>query len=274
MRVLKRALVCLCLCGLDYCFAGTIETPAIMSTSMRKAYRASVIIPESYKKNQARYNVIYLLHGYSGDNTTWLRMAPLPVLSDRYSVMFVCIDGDYNSWYLDSPIKSNSRFETYVTREVIAFIDSAYRTVAFVNGRSICGSSMGGHGALTLLAKHLELYAAGSSISGVFDLTEFPKNWEISEVLGPLDAYRQSWIEHSFVGCVPRLVGKNKGIMLDCGLQDFALPGNLLAHELLTKNNIVHSFHNQPGTHSPGYVSAVFESHVKFLIGSMRAQKR
>jgi len=89
---------------------------------------------------------VYLLHGYSGDYLTWTRVAPLDEYADRYHVVFVCPDGNFNSWYMDSPVRADSKFESYIVDDVVPFIDKNYRTWAQARGRAIIGSSMGGHG--------------------------------------------------------------------------------------------------------------------------------
>jgi hypothetical protein len=47
-------------------FAATVDTALTYSPSMKKNIKAVVITPDNYSKNNS-YNVIYLLHGYSGN---------------------------------------------------------------------------------------------------------------------------------------------------------------------------------------------------------------
>jgi len=75
---------------------------SIPSAYMKKSFNAAVITPEEYKNNSSHFSVVYLLHGYSGDYLTWTRVAPLDEYADRYHVVFVCPDGNFNSWYMDS----------------------------------------------------------------------------------------------------------------------------------------------------------------------------
>ena len=165
----------------------------IPSRAMKKSFKATIIQPDSYKKTDRQYSVIYFLHGYSGDYTVWPKIAPLNKYADTYQLLFVCPDGGFNSWYLDSPKKADSKFETYIVFEVTAWIDSTYRTFRSYKGRAVIGSSMGGHGALTLLFKHPDMYAGASSISGIMDISEFPKEWDIAAVLGNHKKNREFW---------------------------------------------------------------------------------
>jgi S-formylglutathione hydrolase FrmB len=245
--------------------AGFTRVVAIPSASMERSYKATIVLPDSYRTGKLRYPVLYLLHGFSQDHRVWSRLVPLKRYADRYQILFVCPDGDYDSWYIDSPLKKRSGFETYIAREVPEFIDNTYRTVSSRRGRALVGSSMGGHGALTILAKHPDRFAGAGSISGIMDLTEFPGKWGIPQVLGAFDRNREIWKRLSFVGLYDRLARTDAGIVLDCGTSDFALPGNRRAHQLLLEAGIAHQYHERPGDHTPAYVASAFEYHLLYF---------
>lgn len=91
--------------------------------------------------------VVYLLHGYGGNETTWPSLKPeLKDYADRENLIFVCPNGE-NSWYWDSPLNEDSQFETFVSRELVSYVDGHYRTLPSREKRAITGLSMGGHGA-------------------------------------------------------------------------------------------------------------------------------
>jgi S-formylglutathione hydrolase FrmB len=233
---------------------------------MNRAFRATVLLPDSYTSGDRHYSVIYCLHGYGGNFRTWPEVVALSVLSDSLQVIFICPDGNVASWYLDSPVKKNSKFDTYISSEVVSFVDKRYRTFPLDSGRAIVGASMGGHGALTLLARHPGVYRAAASVSGVMDLAEFPTRWEIAKVLGPYNANVQRWIDASAVAMIPLFTGRNQGVALDCGTEDFALPGNRKAHALLLSNNIPHQYHEGPGGHTATYVGANAGRDIAYLV--------
>lgn len=109
----------------------------------------TVTLPKSYlaQTDTAHYPVVYLLHGFGDDHTEWAKKADLKAAADKYAVIIVCPDGK-TSWYFDSPINSKMRYETYISKDLVQFIDKHYRTRATRAGRAITGLSMGGHGAL------------------------------------------------------------------------------------------------------------------------------
>jgi putative tributyrin esterase len=236
----------------------------IPSAAMKKEFKATVVLPDSYAQSQNRYSVIYLLHGFGGDHTVWPHIAPLKQCSDSLKLIFVCPDGD-NSWYIDSPVRKKSMFETYVIYEVIPLVDTRYRTWPRSEGRAIMGVSMGGHGAISLLAKHPDLFTGACSIAGIMDLTEFPLEWNLSKIVGPLAGNERIWKEQSCIGMVDNLINGSKIIVLDCGTEDFALKGNQKEDELLQKAGIPHYFYTRHGTHDWHYVTNVVSDHILFL---------
>src|SRR5438067_12746368 len=67
-------------------------------------------------------------------------------------------DAYLGSFYVNSVTAGN--WEDYIARDVVAYVDSHYRTVAGAEGRGIAGHSMGGFGALNLGLKHPDVFAA------------------------------------------------------------------------------------------------------------------
>ena len=224
------------------CSGPVTEKVSIPHSASGKSFKALVVTPSAYIDSKDRFPTLYLLHGYGGNYTSFSQIDNLEKYADRYTIILICPDGHYNSWYLDSPVKKSSQFDSYITRDVIPYIDNNYRTIASSKGRAIIGSSMGGHGALTLLAKHPDLFCGAGSISGILDLTAFPGEWDISHVLGPYSSNNTTWLQHSFLHIMEKLTGKKKGIIIDCGTNDFALQVNRDAHEKMKSLDIAHEY--------------------------------
>ncbi|HYD90880.1 MAG TPA: alpha/beta hydrolase-fold protein, partial [Flavobacterium sp.] len=135
---MKSFCIALLLLGSLYSNAATVDTLAIPSAAMGKTYNAAIVLPDSYAKSKANYPVLYLLHGAYGHFSDWLKSTPDPMtvknLADRHNIIIVMPEGENYSFYLDSPVNKGSRFETYITGEVIPKIDKTYRTVAAKRG--------------------------------------------------------------------------------------------------------------------------------------------
>jgi S-formylglutathione hydrolase FrmB len=56
-------------------------------------------------------------------------------------------------------------WETFITRELVSYIDSHYRTLAARDSRGLAGHSMGGYGAIRLAMKYPEVYSSAYAMS-------------------------------------------------------------------------------------------------------------
>ena len=107
---------------------------------MNKDVQVVVVTPDAaLGKKAVACPVIYLLHGYGGNAKTWIGVKPdLPQIADEKGIIFVCPDGK-NSWYWDSPKDPSYRYETFVSSELVKYIDGHYKTIADRKGRAITG---------------------------------------------------------------------------------------------------------------------------------------
>src|SRR4030095_11443960 len=104
--------------------SATVDTVSIYSGAMHKAFNCVVIKPDSYKKKKP-FPVVYLLHGSSGDFANCIKRVPaIKNYADKYNMLIVCPDGGQYSWYLDSPVDSSMKYETYIGSEVPSYIET------------------------------------------------------------------------------------------------------------------------------------------------------
>ncbi|WP_205195747.1 alpha/beta hydrolase family protein [Chitinophaga sp. Cy-1792] len=251
---------------LQACRAAEVDTIRIPSAAMHRSYKAVVITPKNYKTANERYPVVYLLHGWSGNYGNWINSVPaLREIADDYNLMIVCPDGAYSSWYIDSPIDSTMKFETYVGKEIPAYIDAHYQTVPTPQGRAITGLSMGGHGALYLAIRHRDVFGAAGSMSGGVDFRPFPKNWNIAERLGPPGENGANWTDYTVIKQAEKLTDGSLPIIFDCGTGDFFIDVNRNLHQYLLSKNIPHDYTERPGKHDWNYWSNAIHYQMLFF---------
>ena len=229
--------------------AARVDTLQVRSEKMNRSIPVLVTVPE-YLHPYEQVPVLYLLHGYSGDEKSWLIIQPkLKEWADRDQIMIVTLDGE-NSWYWDSPLDPKSQYETFVSQELIAYIDSHYPTRANRLSRAISGLSMGGHGGLWLAIRHKDVFGAAGSTSGGVDIRPFPKNWEMEAQLGEQAKNKKRWDEHTVMTQLDKIQNKELAIIFDCGSEDFFYEINCKLHEELLKRGIYHDFIVRPGKHN------------------------
>jgi len=232
--------------------ASTVDTIIIRSSAMQKDIKCVVVKPDSYKKKKNHYPVVYLLHGYSGNYSNWVSLSNIKALADSYQLLIVCPDGEFSSWYIDSPVDSTMKFETYVGKEIPEAIDRLYRTIPDKKARAITGLSMGGHGGLYLGLRHPDIFGACGSMSGGVDLRPFPKNWDLLKRLGDTTLNASNWKNYSVINVIDSYRDSSK-IIIDCGIGDFFLDVNRALHKKMLDLKIQHDYIERPGKHDWDY---------------------
>lgn len=233
--------------------AAKVDTVETFSAAMNKKIKAVIITPDSYAKGK-EFPVVYLLHGAGGNYSSWLKVtSKLTDYADQYNLIIACPDGNKTSWYFDSPVDKSYKYETYVSDELVKWMDSNYRTIKNRTGRAITGLSMGGHGGLYLSFRHQDVFGAAGSMSGGVDFRPFPNNWDIAKRLGTYASNQQHWEENTVINLIHLLTPKSLALIIDCGTEDFFFRVNENFHQKLLERNIPHEYITRPGAHNGEY---------------------
>ena len=251
-----------CLAAVMAVSAGRIDSGKVYSVAMDREVEVTVVVPTT---GEGPCAVVYLLHGAFGHERSWLEIRPdLPEVADREHLIFVTPRA-YNTWYFDSPQHRQVRYETFVSKELITYIDSHYNTIATREGRAITGLSMGGHGALHTAFRHPDVFGAAGSTSGGVDFRPFPQNWNIKDELGEMASNKQTWDEHVVVNLIDRIQNGQLAIIFDCGEADFFLEVNKDLHQRLLGRGIDHDFILRPGSHNGEYWANSIDYQILFF---------
>ncbi|TNF40534.1 MAG: esterase [Cytophagales bacterium] len=138
----------------------------------------TVYLPPSYATNpDKRFPVLYMLHGFTDNDSQWfgwekhwinLQDVIEQSLAEGLSKeMIVVMPNAYNrfkgSMYSSSATIGD--WETFVTQELVSYVDSNYRTIPKKTSRGLAGHSMGGYGTLRLGMKYPDVYSAIYALS-------------------------------------------------------------------------------------------------------------
>jgi len=268
---MKKLLLLVCI-SFSLFSKASIDTVSIYSNSMHKNIKAVVIKPSNYSKNRRSFPTVYLLHGYSGNYGDWIRKVPtLQQLADEDKLLIVCPDGGFSSWYIDSPLDSNYRYETHVAEEVPAFIDAHYHTITDRKGRAISGLSMGGHGGLFIGYRHANKFGACGSMSGGVDLNYSIHKFDVAKRIGDKEHYPENWDKYSVIKVVDNYPKDSIAIIFDCGVDDFFYENNKELHKKLVALKVKHDYIERPGKHDWQYWSNAVEYQLYFFKKYFRA---
>ena len=128
-----------------------------------------VYLPPSYASQAGRrYPVVYFLHGYGATAEAYCKLLIVPDASNKamnagtvHEMIVVLPDAHTiydGSMYSNSPTTGD--WEGYITRDLVAYIDSHYRTIAHRESRGLAGHSMGGYGTFRLAMKYPEVFSS------------------------------------------------------------------------------------------------------------------
>lgn len=240
------------------------QVEMVKSKSMKKTLPVLVFLPESYEKSDKEYSVVYFLHGVNDQPLTeeGLRKLYNPGLklleaAEFYKVIIVTpIVG--NSFYLDAPLKPENKFATYVGEEVPAHIDKNYRTQANREGRILCGFSMGGYGAVSLLCRYPDNFSVALSRGGAMSLAAGVETlyWDdvgfgLKSLLGDYwDVNRKNYHQNSCLNMINHIRDRDDvAIVLEVGTEDFLYKINAQFREKLLDIDFPHIYAEYPGGH-------------------------
>ena len=228
------------------------DTITVESHSMPDGVNTLVITPGNGGPYSKKFPVLYLLHGHGGNHLNWAANNDLESMADQNQIIIVCPDGK-TSWYWDSPVNPELKYETFISAELPVYIDSLYPTDARRESRAITGLSMGGHGAMWNAMRHTDVFGAAGSMSGGVDIRPFPNNWNMKDNIGPKDQYPDNWENYSVINQTDSTRNGDLAIIIDCGYDDFFFDVNNAFHKKLVEAGIGHDYIVRPGRHDWRY---------------------
>lgn len=259
--LLLTVLLFFCLSG----FTAVVDTVSIYSKAMNRSRKCVVIVPGKTKKTTSQFPTVYLLHGFSGNYNNWVQRVPLLTsYADTYHTVIVCPDGEFSSWYFDSPVDSTMRYETYVAQEIPQFIEANYPVIKDRKGRAITGLSMGGHGGLFLGFRHADFFGACGSMSGALVIENITRGYHVERRLGDT-ANKQRYHEYSIMKQMEQYPKDSLAIIIDCGTEDFIIGMSRAAHQKMLSLKIPHDYIERPGKHDWKYWATAVQYQLLFF---------
>ena len=139
--------------------------------------RVSVYLPAGYAASPGqRYPVLYYLHGFTWNDSLIFNQDGMKALLDQAIAagqirpLIVVVPDEQTrfggSWYANSA--TNGPWADFTARELIAFIDKQFRTLAKPGSRGLAGHSMGGGGSVRLALAYPGTWAAAYALSPAF----------------------------------------------------------------------------------------------------------
>lgn len=182
----------------------SVHSPSIEGNLMGETAERDVfvVLPPGYEDNPDKhYPVVYALHGYWIGAEQWMAELHAPQtiegsFANGTPEMIVVFPTSWNRYYgsMYSSSKTTGNFEHFIAKDIVAYIDENYRTIAERESRGLVGHSMGGYGATRIGMKHADVFgalyvmSAGGGVGGTPAELSAEAAAEIKAMTGPDDA--------------------------------------------------------------------------------------
>ena len=180
--------------------------------------------------------------------------------------------GSGAGFYVDATTegyRDHYRMYSYVTKELYTIIQQQFSIPA--HKISVCGHSMGGHGALIMALREPKKFRSVSAFAPIVNPTRAP--WGEKAFTGYLGESRDAWSEYDATELIRSGRRASSKILIDQGLSD-----EFLEKQLLTKNfetvcreaGQASSINMREGyDHSYYFISTFIAEHIEFHASNM-----
>jgi enterochelin esterase-like enzyme len=273
-------------CSVIFAQNGTLkESLSVKSKLLGKDIKYSIYLPADYEKNNRSYPVLYLLHGYTDDETGWTQFGEAHIIADKAinageaPPMIIVMPDAGVTWYQNS-YDNKIRYEDFMVQELIPYIDATYRTRSKREFRAVAGLSMGGLGTLLMATKHPDMFVAAAPLSAAvwtddeFTSSREQASWDnvFGELYGKGLAGKDRLTAHYYKNAPIKIVEtgntddlKKVKYYIDCGDDDFLIKGNMALHAMMIDKKIPHEFRVRDGGHTWSYWRTALPEVLKFV---------
>ncbi len=250
--------------------AGSLYEDRLPSPILGEAPPFRVYFPPQYfADTQARFPVLYMLHGVGGNYTEWTDMR-LPQVADAMiengeiqPLIIVMPDGGFGTQWLnwdDGP-----HWSDYLAVDVVDYVDQRFRTLPARESRAIGGHSMGAAGALSIALRYPEVFSTvGAHSPSVRFAAQADELWFVSG---------SSFFEQNALWLLQnRPVPGDLRIWLDVGEDDWWRENVEAVRDAMWVHGVPFEWHEYSGTHESDYWMAHVPEYLRFYTRSVMGE--
>ena len=211
-----------------------VRNATLNSNILNRAMTYSVYLPAGYDA-ALQYPVLYLLHGYNGDQNDWFVYDNLAAVADSMIAagelppLIIVTPYGGNWMYIDNYYNNGINYEAYFFQEFIPHVEAFFNVRQERSARFIGGFSMGGYGSLRYGIVHHDMFAYVYAMSALISGFGVPSLDTLVANYTPADL---------------------PGITLECGNSDFFTDANRAFDQRLTQLGIQHQYITRAGGHT------------------------
>lgn len=217
----------------------------------------SVVLPQpteaAERAARVTYPALYLLHGWSDDETAWIRRTSIEryAMEKGIAVIMPRVDLTY---YQDTA--DGRRYWSYVSEELPRVCEQWFPLRTERECRWAAGLSMGGYGAFRLGLQRPDKFSHVASLSGALDLESLVQLWRSSPIRMPImtgifgDLAGLSHCEGNLLRHIASNPPPPVKFYQWCGTEDFLLEANRHFYSVADAAGLDIVYSESPGDHS------------------------
>lgn len=215
----------------------------------------TVVLPQDQRSGvyRGKMKTLYLLHGLSRNNSTWVDRSTLVEDASIYNVAVVMPEAGRN-FYTDNPYGCD--YEHYIAEELPELCEKMFGFSSDREDRYIGGLSMGGYGSVMITLKYPHKFAGCAAFSAVSDMERLTgeqlparRKRESVAIFGQTP---EQWQEHDIYRLIEHYddhgVAKPK-FAVWCGTQDHLMDDNIALRDALKAKGFSVDYRTWEGDH-------------------------
>ena len=239
--------------------------------------KVKVIYPEASKVEdftQTEIPVLYLLHGMSGNENSWMIRSGIERLIRHTNLAIVMPSTDLG-FYVNTTYGMN--YFDAIAHELPKVINNFFPNLSTKREKNfIAGLSMGGYGAYRL-ALGTDHFSYAASLSGVLTFDGMEENFKENPaywggIFGNWETFKGS--DNEILSLADRKQENKPKLYAWCGKQDFLFQGNEYATAELKKLGFDITYESSDGVHEWYYWTKKIESVLKWLPINYKQEER
>jgi len=238
----------------------------------------AVYLPPDYETSSRSYPVLYLLHGYTDDQTGWVQFGEVQHIADKAinegtatPMIIIMPDADTGLPGYTNAISGNWNYEDFFFKEFMPHVEGRFRIKKKKQFRAVAGLSMGGGGSFLYALHRPDLFSSAAPLSAwmgpqtLEEMNDFAKRENMKFEEKNFNAFLERNNPLKLVDQTSKETLNSVRWYIDCGDDDFLYEANSLMHIKLRKKEVNHEFRIRDGGHTWTYWRTALPTVLAFI---------
>ena len=238
----------------------------------------AVYLPPDYESSNRSYPVLYLLHGYTDDQTGWIQFGEVHHITDTAikegkatPMIIIMPDADTGIPGYANSINGKWDYEDFFFEELMPHVEKRFRIKRNKRFRAVAGLSMGGGGSFLYAFHRPDLFSSAAPLSAwmgpqiIEEMRYFAKRENIKFNDNNFESFISKNNPLKIVDQINKETLNSIRWYIDCGDDDYLFEGNSLMHIKMRKKEVKHEFRIRDGAHNWTYWRSALPSVLEFI---------